>query len=132
MGAPLIIQVIQVKDKKETPIVCFYDHGGLYRIQHTKEFVSKHIVRNGYASWINLPTFNGAGNAAARILWQSGSNVIVFPVDEWEGWLDFHSAVKIYINEDNGKIYWQSLDTKTQKKVWLKNPLNKDYPIPTK
>jgi len=127
MGAPLITQVIQVKDKKETPLVCIYDHGGLYDIDEFKDWLSSYMVVNGYPSWIQAPMFNGARNAACRIVNYVDIMGYIFPIEEWDAYEEYHTGVKIYINEDNGKIYWQPLWTKTKRKEWLKNPLKKDF-----
>ena len=130
MSAPLIIQVIKVDEKVETPIVCVYDHHGLYDIEGLKGFLSMHMVSNGYPSWINCPIFNGAKNGACRIVNYIEEMGYIFPIDEWDSYHEFHVGVKIYINEDNGKIYWQPTWTKNQRKVWLKNPLKDEFPRP--
>jgi hypothetical protein len=128
MSAPLITQVIRVSDKIETPIVCIYDHNGLYEIEEYKDWLSGHMVVNGYPSWIKgIQFFNGAKNGACRIVNYLGYGGYIFPVDEWNDYEAYHVAVKIFINEDTGKIYWQPQWTKNKTKVWMKNPLQKDF-----
>lgn len=128
MSAPLIIQVIEVDKKIQTPLVCVYDHNGLYDIEGLKAFLSMHMVHNGYPSWINCPIFNGANNGACRIVNYIGEMGYIFPIELWDSKEEYHVGVKIYINEDSGKIYWQPMWTKNQRKEWLKNPLKQDFP----